>query len=397
MRLVRTTVRQSDPVGRTRLCAEVAYDRGRPAREELWIEVPSSWAPALDPSGTPWVAILLPLAVALEEPLWIEVPADPRVVAAARRVEETWRAWYATTALVPVDASGETPAPAAPPRRTLAYFSGGVDSFFTALHGPSRPVDDLVFLEGFDLRLEHEAGRAAARATATAAARALGLPLHVVATNLRGTRWNQADWALVAHGAALAGIALAIGGGHDRAAIPASIWSGDSIPWGSHEATDPRFSSGALEIVADGHAADRFDKVAAIATHEAVRSHLRVCYRSRQGVNCSHCTKCLLTMAMLDAVGALAPSGSSFLGVSDYLLRLRHMDARFPSDRRHLGRTLAAADARGHAALADAVRAVLAKRTGWTHRVPRAPSPWTRWRRRRRGLGRTSASLSPQA
>ncbi len=388
MRVERIRIESSPSRPETvRLCANVRFARGRPKAETLWIEVPSAFRDALDESGDPWAAALTPLAATLDEPLELEAPVDRSLLAGMHEVMTTWRSWYRTTAIVSVTAPEPSHARTPPPRRTMSFFSGGVDSFFSALGGTESdgiasrgPIDDLVFLEGFDLRLSSRAAIARAKAGANGAAASIGTPVFAVSTNFRETRWDDVDWPLVGNGAVLAAISLALGRGFDRALIPGSIWKGACVlvPWGSHPLTDGCFSSRALQVRPDGAETDRFEKVASIAAHPAVHRALRVCYRSPDGGNCSACAKCLLVMSMLEAVGSL-DRVETFDARDGWLDRLAAMDARFPSDRRHLGRVLDAARAAGRQSLADAVSCVLAKASGYSQMAVRRPSRLRRW------------------
>ncbi|MCC7137072.1 MAG: hypothetical protein IT460_01425 [Planctomycetes bacterium] len=374
---------------RVRLVVEVDHERPRPATESLWIEVPVVDGAPPDLDGTPWLAALLPLAAVTGEPLRLDAPVDRRTLLGAREVLEVWRTWYGTTHVVPVEAPETTTPPA--PRRTAAFFSGGVDSTFTAIGRADRtgevargPVHTLLFLEGFDLRLPSTEAIARARRDVEATAAVLGLPLVRVATNLRSTRWDDASWPLLAHGPLLAAVALALGRRHDRVLVPGSVFAGALVPWASHPLTDLWWSSSAVAVHPDGVATDRFDKVAAIARRPDVLARLRVCYRSPEGANCGTCAKCLTTMAMLAACDAL-DAAPSFPERAAFLDRLRATRARFPSERRHLGRALAAARATGKDVLADAIAEVLSTPEGATDlTLPRRRRAWWRPRGRSR-------------
>jgi hypothetical protein len=368
---------------RVRLVARVRVDRPRPSIETIWIEVPRALEDGLDRSGNPWLALLLPLATAYGEPLEVPLPVDRPLLHGAREVLRVWRTWY-RTAVVELTAP-ERPRPSAPPpRRAMAFFSGGVDSFFTAVGRTAgdgvaergRP-DDLVFVEGLDVRLESADALARLRVTIPEAAGAMGFPLVRVATNLRATRWDEVDWPLLGNGCVLAAIALALGR-YDLALLPGSIYYKDMAPWGSHPYTDLRLSSWDLLIRQDGCDWDRSEKIRTIAAFAAARRHLRVCFRSPQGGNCGRCKKCLLTMAALDVVAGLRAC-PAFPQPEGYLERLREVEVSFPSDRRHMRFALALAREAGRDDVATVLREVLDRvvEQPWDHRVrlPRGGAP----------------------
>lgn len=351
--------------GGARLEARVRYDDRRWRAETAWFEVSAALADGLDPSaGDAFLAAFLPLAHALGEPLDVDAPVDPTLLAGAAGVPAVWHRWYGVGADVVLRAPSKAetkPATAGGPAgtRRAAFFSGGVDSTYTALAGAGRLdgeapwLDELWFVEGFDVRLRARAGLAAARRAAEGAAAAMGLPLHVVRTNLRDTRWHEADWALVAHGALLAGIAHALGRRLGTAWIAASVSGGDDAPWGSHPLTDERLSSATLAVRQHGYGVERIEKLRAVASVPGALDHLRVCWVSRAGDNCGRCVKCVQARAMVDALAGpdVAPA---LPRAADFLARLRAHPLEGGHDARNLDAIVVEARRRGLAALADA-------------------------------------------
>jgi len=362
---------ESDPE-RVRLTAAVTYDSS-PGSEAYWYEVPAALAGDLSRDGNPWLALLLPLAASLDEPLEWELPVDRPLLDGAREVLRIWRSWYGHTHVVPLRGPvAEAPA-GPPPLRSCAFLSGGVDSFFTALdHGDGDgleergPIDEFLFVAGFDLSSTDEEAIARVRRSLQEVAGALGRPLVSVRTNVRkpAMRWNRSvDWEHVAHGAALASVPLALGRRYGRAFIPASNVYWVQAPWGSHPLTDPLFSSWTLRIRDDGAAHDRSHKVRAIAPSELVRRHLRVCFKSTDGRNCGRCQKCLLAMLMLDTLVGL-PACPTFPDRLD-LRRVRALRIDTPWHRRHLRHLRTMAVERGRGDLVRTIDDLL----GWRSRI----------------------------
>jgi len=296
--------------GMSRLAARVEYTGAGLEPDCLWIEVEQELAPQASRSGNPFLVGLLPLAMALGEPLEIVGPLDPVLLRNAYRVQRIWRTWYPELHMVAL--SGQGDAPAATPAAAAVFFSGGVDSFYTLLredpHGPSpgQEVDDLILIAGMDITIGHPDAFALARANLAAAADALGKRLTVVRTNLRQTRWNITNWARLSHGSLLAMAALALEGRYRLVFVPSSVGYRLAPPWGSHPLVDPLFGTRSLEIRYDGSDADRTRKVACIAQSPIALRHLRVCWQSQSGQNCGACEKCLRTMVALELAGALA-------------------------------------------------------------------------------------------
>ena len=157
--LLAAGVEPSPREGRVRLVGEVRYEAAGAGSENYWLEVPARYADQLSITGNCWLAFLLPLGVALGERVRIPLPVDGALLANCARLMAVWKWWYPSVSIVPVEA--EAAAPAGPPGgRAGAFFSGGVDSFFTLLRGRAtatpnerRPIQDLLTVHGFDVSL----------------------------------------------------------------------------------------------------------------------------------------------------------------------------------------------------------------------------------------------------
>lgn len=306
--IVEAVVRRDEPGrGRVRFEAAVRYDDGR--RETVWVGVPPEAESDADARGDAWVCALLPLAVAGREPLRSALPVDGRLLENLGRVMEVWRGW--DPALVPVEIECDTASPGAAGTADAAFFSGGVDSMFTVLCERDRlpategvELDRLITVHGFDIPLAERAAFRRLETRHRGFAEARGFTLVPAATNLRETRWTEADWATLAHGAGFAAVAHALAPGIRSVRLASSSGVRDLRPWGSHPHTDPLFASSRLAIVHDGAQVRRLDKLARIAEDPAALADLRVCWRSRTDRNCGRCVKCLRTLAGLELLGA---------------------------------------------------------------------------------------------
>ena len=185
------------------------------------------------------------------------------------------------------------------------FFTCGVDSFYT-LRKRLGEVDRLVFVRGLNIDLvdlEDEARFAPVSKGITAVAAALGMPISFCETNLRvDPTFCRVGWER-SHVAAVAAAAHALAPNAARFYLAASE---TGLPWlGTDPTLDPLWSSSAVEIVNDGSEAVRLDKVRAIADWPLVHRHLRVCWRSGDGVlNCGTCRKCVGTQIRFDIAGA---------------------------------------------------------------------------------------------
>jgi len=298
--------------GRVRLVGDILYD-DRPGKvEPYWFEFPERYAGALSVSGNPWLACLLPLAVARGEPLRVRLPVDPLLLSNASRLMAIWSQWYPDLRPVSLEAETRPTQPAPGARASGAFFSGGVDSFYMVLRdrNGARPadvpaIDKLLLVRGFDIPVEAVGEFERLRASLSQAAEALGLELVDVATNLRAVRFREANWGRLSHGSALASVGLAVERGFQSLSIAATHYDGPVRPWGSQPETDPLLSTGITRIFHVGVLIPRREKTEYISRSEVTLRHLHVCYRLRSADNCCDCDKCLLAILTLEVLGAL--------------------------------------------------------------------------------------------
>jgi hypothetical protein len=249
-------------------------------------------------------AFLFPAAAGSRD-LALPDPVDPRwrsgalhAAALARR----WWGWRVPRLRGPVGGGGQ------PNEGVALCFTAGMDSFHSLLCGDDPPTA-LVFALGYDVPLDDGVRREALLSHVRAVADSVSLPLTVIETDLRGhplfatTSWEQT------HGGALAALGHLTGVGTlqiSASATPSTDW-----PWGSHPALDGCWSSTRTTIRHVGFGPSRFAKAAVVAHHPLVRQHLQVCWERRTATgNCGRCPKCVVTMACLDAVGALEGSST---------------------------------------------------------------------------------------
>jgi hypothetical protein len=255
---------------------------------------------------------LLPLAVTLGQPVEMALAVDPQLFENAAGLMDIWASWDSKRRRVPIRAPRALATPPPERGRVGAFFTGGVDSFFSLLRhqerspfGPAFKIDDLVYVWGFDIPLRERAGFESAQKSFEAIAAELGKELIVVATNLRETRLRLARWAEILHGCALAGIGLALEDRFHSLVVPSTHSYASLQPWGSHPLTDPLFSTSRCRFVHDGASFTRVEKTAWLAPYDIALKFLRVCQLSHRDRNCSACGKCFRTMATLEALGVL--------------------------------------------------------------------------------------------
>jgi hypothetical protein len=306
--------------GLDRVSGRVHWEaRDRPS-QDVYVAAPSNGNRALADDGD-WLLLgaLMSAQKHREPRLRVDAPVSPVLLGHLRSAQGLLQAWY-----------GEAPVPIEAPRLSLnrpsvranaLLLSGGLDSvtsLFTYIaEVPSDHPDALRYVLNVDVAGEDDPTRR--RPTHDTVLNAIhpfsemtGVELLAVVTNLRQLEANDFgyDWMLRAHGAIFAAVAHALSPFIGRMLIASSYDYPNLVPWGSHPALDPMFSS--ADVVIDHHNAhlSRYTKLLRLLElggTEAIRS-LVVCTgglrrRADQLPNCGRCEKCLRTLTALTAAG----------------------------------------------------------------------------------------------
>lgn len=277
---------------------------------EIRFRFPPGFAPGEDAVRDAMFPIGLMLAMATSGRLTLDFPISDRLARAGKQINEIYKSWFPKKLSevvidVPVRPDDPTPLDATP--TGISAFTGGVDSFATALRNKST-IRSHFYVFGYDLPLDREFRklRANVRQNLESAAGQLEKRMAFVTTNLRRFLNPHTNWAAMSHGPAIASVAHMLSESHNTLYIPSSFTYKDLQPWGSHPLVDPLWSSDRLRVLHDGAHLSRVEKTLLIASEEAVRDHLRVCLSKRTDYNCGECVKCIRTMLGLELAGELA-------------------------------------------------------------------------------------------
>lgn len=219
--------------------------------------------------------------------------------------------------LVTIEASGCRKETSKPPR-TGAFFSAGVDSFYTLrrnqLHVPSDhagSIKDLIFVHGFDIGVfparggEEDFFRYVVDGLQDFL-KETGLNLIPAFTNLRTLAPNLDIWLDEYMGSAMAAVAQGLSGRLSDVLISSSYEIPKLHPFSSHPIIEPRLSAYDLRIHHDGERLSRVERVKLIAQWPAALAALRVCFDGKSGhLNCGICPKCIRTKLELLCAGKL--------------------------------------------------------------------------------------------
>ncbi len=305
-----TDVKMAETRTGARLSATV---RGEGLPPTLWFEVPAELGSGLSARGDPFLPPLVLRALMRPGPITIEAEVSPELMTSARRAAallETWDMPPGRAEGATIDVRAPLGVPQCRGAGVGAFFSGGVDSFYTVLKniaryptGDSRSLTDLVMLHGFDVREADETLFARLSAPLRAAAAELERGFIPLRTNLREL-FGDDDFDIT-HGVVLAGAAHAMAGLFHTVYVASSYPYSELRPWGSHPSLDPLWSSERLDVVHDGAERSRPEKIAVIAASPVALRALRVCWMQWDAYNCGKCEKCIRTMLGLAAHGVL--------------------------------------------------------------------------------------------
>jgi hypothetical protein len=285
----------------------------------IWHRFPSE-CQGVSAVAEPFLTALLVPCMRQKEDVTVHGRVSAKLLASVGTLMDIFASWDSSLSRISIDAD-ETYAADRGGNCIGAYFSCGVDSFYTLLKNmEEHPRDEnsithLLIMRGFDLNLteEHDALWDRLVRTAEHAARETGKRLIPVVTNAREHidqytwgRYPPGDlWGRCAHGGLLASIGLSLGRDFSMIIVPASYSYAQLFPWGSHPLLEPLWSTEALEVAHDGCECARTQKIARqIARSPLALEILRVCW-SGTDYNCCTCEKCLRTVIALDLVGAL--------------------------------------------------------------------------------------------
>ncbi len=306
------------PEGRTE--SEEAITTGvvieYPNREctRLWYAAPLEQRAALTTGHDPFVLGLVFTAMRQAADLVVHAQVSPSLLRNLEEFQAVWACWRPERySQVEITAEVEQePPPAANPGAAVVAFSGGADSCFTVWRHHTgrcgrlkRNIQAGVMVHGFvDTPLEQPATFKRAAARSARMLTSLGIPLIPITTNFRelGDDWEDA------HGAGLGACLMMFQGGYGAGLIGSSRPYQALIPWGSNPITDRLMSGDSFQIIHDGAAFIRREKLRELANWPEAMQNLRVCWQGPQkDRNCGRCEKCVRTILSFRVMGLPLP------------------------------------------------------------------------------------------
>ena len=284
-------------------------------------------SPRVELDGGVEAAVCMAALGAMRQGLEIAVkgPVSAGFVANQQKLADIFTGWFPQY-LSPIwsveQAVAVTPSGS---QRVGAFFTGGVDSFYSFLKHRAE-ITDLIYVHGYDVSLQDMEKRRAISEMGAALERDTGVRFIEIETNAVRVFKDHGKWGLHGHGYGLGTIVRLLNGYLQRIYIPSSFAEAELMPWASHPQTDVLFGDESIEVVHDGCEVGRTEKIRRIAIEPMALQHLRVCWEKLEGAyNCGEREKCLRTMTTLYGLGVLRaattfPSDLSAAAVRNLLL-----------------------------------------------------------------------------
>lgn len=221
---------------------------------------------------------------------------------------------------LPVIEADDRPSDCQPgqPRRTAAFFSGGVDSLELIRRNRLKiprdhpmSIRDAIFVHGFDIGAHPAVGEEQAYfnyviETMKPVLDETGLNLIPALTNVRWLEPNTDFWRTAYQGLAMAAIAHVLGGKVTDVLFASSLDVPNLLPWGNHPELDPHGGGFDMRVHHMDERVSRVEKVKLIGDWPVALQAVRVCFWRPEGrLNCGACDKCMHTMLELLCAGKL--------------------------------------------------------------------------------------------
>jgi len=219
---------------------------------------------SINPSLEPFLPIALIPAMRRHWNLRVDGEVSPALLDGTDEIQRVMCGWYRKFRQIRISAQYKEHPVHVQPDSVATFFSGGVDSFFT-LQQHKDEITHLVFVHGFDIRIDDRPRQQEMAQNARRVAEQLQLQLVEVETNMRDFGDPHVSWPDAYHGAGMAAIALLLAPRFKRIYIPSSFSWDQLFPYGSHPELDRHWSNGHIDIVHDSVEHNRFEKIQAIA------------------------------------------------------------------------------------------------------------------------------------
>ena len=250
----------------------------------------------LQSNADTWLLLALPLAMKLGLPIEIDGEIDSLISSNIENLQLEYLQGNKNFNKIQVFSNGSSKNSQISIKRTASFFSGGLDSFYTATTEPT--VRSLICIWGFDIPLQNIASWDQLNKVAENFAERRGQELTTVKTNLKTLSHGRLLWGRHYHGWALSAVAQALRPNFDVVLIPGDIET-YFAKWGTNGRLNALCSTSKVTLREHG-TEPRVRKMVAIDQLDSL-TELRVCLKAGfKFLNCGDCKKCRRTRLELD-------------------------------------------------------------------------------------------------
>lgn len=291
----------------------VIIEQPNQTKSRLWYRLPSEYTSLLTNNCDPFVVAIIFLAMQQGTDLIVHGEVSSSLLQNLAEFQAAWHCWRPKLyQQIDITADIEREQSKLDSDQAIAAFSGGVDACFTMwrhrrkLCGRwQRNIQAGLMVHGFDIPLTQQEVFNRALQKSREMLTSLGVELIPMATNFREFKQDWED----AFGTAIASCLMLLQRGYNTGLIGSSDpYQALNLPYGSNPITDTLLSSNTFQIICDGAAFTRLQKVAEIANWEQACTNLRVCWQNTQSdKNCGRCEKCIRTILNFKVMGFAVP------------------------------------------------------------------------------------------
>ena len=290
------------------------------AAVQIWYRLPASYSSAITKTCDPFVVATIFRAMQASADLQVHGEVSPSLLRNLQEFQSVWACWKPERyRQIEVQAEVERECAPAEPSAAVMTFSGGVDSCFTAWRHrrglAGRQVQNLqagLMIHGFDIPLHQTDTFLRAADSARATLDSIRMELIPLIHNSKYLQTDLED----SHATILASCMMLLQQRFSVGLIASSVpylhfLYGWQFPFGSTPLTDWMLSSQAFNIIEDGAAYTRVDKVREISAWPEALRYLRVCLAKEARLrdrNCCRCEKCVRNILTFRALGLDRPA-----------------------------------------------------------------------------------------
>lgn len=262
--------------------------------QKMFFRVENKYKNFICADASPFLASLLLPCMKRQENIIIKGTVSRRLIITLPKIMEVVEKWDVGFKKISLKVD-RTSKDTKKSKASGAFFSGGVDSFYTYLKN-KKEVTHFVLIHGWDISLNNTTFLTYFLRKIKKLVRNEKLGLIIVESNHREIIEPVLEWEWNL-GSALGAAGLFLRNGLKSIYIPSGMRWDQLCPYGTHPDLDPLWSTEKFKIIHDGCEYSRLEKICnSISKSTLALQYLRVCSHTlKNQYNCNRCFKCVQT------------------------------------------------------------------------------------------------------